>query len=105
MKNLSTTKQNKKRENEMEKLKGYSIYKISANQPSELIEITDNKKQALIYLNISDFNNKISNLTKELNYKRNSKNFKNMMNHISTKYDTNSYKVVHMTTNYLVIKE
>ena len=47
MKNLSTTKQNKKRENEMEKLKGYSIYKISANQPSELIEITDNKKTSI----------------------------------------------------------
>lgn len=86
-------------------LKGYSIYRISAYQPSELIEFTDTKKEALIYLNISDFNNKITNLVKELKYRKNSKEHRNLMNHISNKFDTNSYKVVHMTANYLVIKE
>lgn len=89
----------------MNELKGYSIYKINANQPSQLVDFTDTKKQALKYLGIEDFNHKITNLVKELNYKKNSKAFKNMMNHISTKYDTNSYKVVHITKNYLVIKE
>lgn len=89
----------------MQKLKGYSIYRISAYQPSQLVDFTDTKKQALTYLGIEDFNNKITNLVKELNYKKNSKAFKNLMSNISTKYDTNSYKVVHMTANYLVIKE
>lgn len=86
-------------------LKGYSIYKISAYQPSELIEFTDSKKQALQYLNIQDFNNKVTNLVKELKLRKNSKAHKNLMSNISNKYDTNAYKVVHITKNYLVIKE
>lgn len=86
-------------------LKGYSIYKISAYNPSELIEFTDSKKQALQYLNIQDFNNKISNLVKELKYRKNSKEYKALMNNVSNKFDTNAYKVVHITKNYLVIKE
>lgn len=86
-------------------LKGYSIYKISAFNPSQLIEVTNTKKQALTYLNIEDFNHKITNLVKELNYKKSSKNYKNLMSNISNKYDTNAYKVVHMTANYLIIKE
>lgn len=103
----TTNKTNKKkREKHMsQKLKGYSIYKISAYNPSELIEFTDTKKQTLNYLGIEDFNNKITNLVKELKYHKNSKAHKNLMRNISNKYDTNAYKVVHITKNYLVIKE
>lgn len=89
----------------MQKLKGYSIYKISAHNPSELIEFTESKKQVLKYLGIQDFNNKISNLVKELKLRKNSKQHKNLMNNISSKFDTNAYKIVHITKNYLVIKE